>query len=55
MSVGHLFFAVMVTGYILFGTWMEERDLIAEHPEAYLDYKRRVRGFVPLPKGRVEA
>jgi protein-S-isoprenylcysteine O-methyltransferase Ste14 len=50
MSVGHLFFAAMTSGYILFGTWMEERDLIAEHGEAYRDYRRRVRGFVPLPK-----
>lgn len=51
MSVGHLFFAIMVTGYIFFGTWVEERDLIAEHGEDYLKYRRSVRGFVPLPKG----
>lgn len=50
MSVGHLFFAVMTTAYIAFGTWMEERDLIAEHGQTYLDYRRRVRGIVPLPR-----
>jgi protein-S-isoprenylcysteine O-methyltransferase Ste14 len=50
MSVGHLFFAVMTTGYIFFGTWIEERDLVAHLGDAYLDYKRRVRGFVPLPR-----
>lgn len=50
MSVGHLFFAIMVTGYILFGTWIEERDLVAEHGESYLEYRRKVRGLVPLPK-----
>lgn len=50
MSVGHLFFAAMTTGYIFFGTWIEERDLVAQLGDAYLDYRRRVRGFVPLPK-----
>lgn len=50
MTLGHLFFAAMCTGYILFGTWMEERDLVAEHGDAYRDYRRRVRGFVPIPK-----
>lgn len=50
MTVGHLFFAVMVTGYIFFGTWMEERDLVAEHGESYLHYRRQVRGFIPIPK-----
>jgi protein-S-isoprenylcysteine O-methyltransferase Ste14 len=51
MTVGHLFFAVMTTGYILFGTHMEERDLVAEHGEKYLEYRRGVRGLVPLPRG----
>lgn len=50
MTVGHLFFAIMTTGYILFGTHVEERDLIAEHGQAYLDYRNRVRGLIPLPK-----
>jgi methanethiol S-methyltransferase len=50
MTVGHLFFAVMTTGYILFGTWIEERDLVAEHGEKYLQYRRKVRGLIPLPR-----
>jgi protein-S-isoprenylcysteine O-methyltransferase Ste14 len=55
MSVGHLFFAIMTTGYILFGTWIEERDLVAEHGESYLAYRRRVRGLLPIPRHNASA
>ena len=50
MTVGHLAFAALITGYILMGTWFEERDLVAEHGENYLAYRRKVRGLIPLPK-----
>jgi len=50
MSVGHLFFAIMTTGYIVFGTWIEERDLVAAFGDGYRDYQREVRGLVPLPR-----
>jgi methanethiol S-methyltransferase len=50
MSLGHLAFALLVTGYIFLGTWFEERDLVKEHGENYLAYRRRVRGLIPLPK-----
>jgi protein-S-isoprenylcysteine O-methyltransferase Ste14 len=52
MSVGHLFFAIMTTGYIFFGTWIEERDLVAQHGEQYLAYRRRTPGLLPrlMPK-----
>jgi len=50
MTVGHLYFAIMTTGYIIFGTTIEERDLVAAFGERYHEYRRNVRGLIPLPK-----
>jgi protein-S-isoprenylcysteine O-methyltransferase Ste14 len=51
MTVGHLFFATMVTGYILFGTRIEERDLVAHFGEKYLQYRREVPSLLPIRFG----
>ena len=50
MTVGHLWFALLATAYIAMGVWFEERDLVAEHREEYLSYRRNVRGVIPLPR-----
>jgi len=50
MTVTHLVLAAGLTAHILFGVRLEERDLVAEHPE-YEAYRRRVPMFVPGLKG----
>jgi protein-S-isoprenylcysteine O-methyltransferase Ste14 len=51
MTLGHLVFAISTTGYILMGLWFEERDLVADLGEDYLQYRRQVSKLIPwVPK-----
>jgi protein-S-isoprenylcysteine O-methyltransferase Ste14 len=47
MTVGHLLFAGMMTGYMALAAVIEERDLITHFGRDYLDYRRRVPMFFP--------
>ena len=51
MTVTHLLFAVVTTAYILVAIQLEERDLVAAHPE-YADYRKRVPMLVPIGRRR---
>ena len=48
MTAGHLLFSVVMTGYILIATQLEEHDLVAALGDEYRDYRREVPMLVPL-------
>lgn len=50
MTVGHLFFAGMITSYIFIGTAFEEHDLIAHFGERYETYRRAVPSIFPFTR-----
>ena len=52
MTVGHLYFAIVTTVYILVALTFEERDLVNELGEAYIQYREEVHMIVPLPRRR---
>ncbi len=49
-TAGHLLWAAGLTGYILLGTLLEERDLVARFGAAYRAYAARVPAFFPSPR-----
>lgn len=48
MTVGHLFFAIGMTGYIVIAVHLEERDLVAALGNEYRDYRHDVPMLLPL-------
>jgi len=48
MTVGHLFFALMTTTYVLVAIQLEERDLVAHLGESYRNYQAQVPMLIPL-------
>ena len=54
MTVGHLLFAAMTTGYIFAGIFLEERDLVAQFGDDDRRYRERVAMLVPFLGGSAE-
>lgn len=47
MTTGHGVLAVALTGYVLVGTALEERDLVAAHGAAYREYRASTPALLP--------
>jgi len=52
MSAGHLLFALAISGYVLLGIQLEERDLIELFGNQYRRYRQRVNMLLPGPERR---
>jgi protein-S-isoprenylcysteine O-methyltransferase Ste14 len=50
MTVGHLFFAIMTTAYILVAVRLEERDLTTMLGDQYRGYQKSVSMLTPFPR-----
>ncbi|HEY9148772.1 MAG TPA: hypothetical protein VIQ22_07140 [Gammaproteobacteria bacterium] len=49
VASNQLLIYLLVTLYLVIGSRLEERKLIAYHGEVYREYRRRVAGLIPLP------
>ncbi len=54
MTVTHFVFAALSTAYIVIGTYLEERDLEAVHPE-YSEYRKQVPAIFPSFRRRLKS
>jgi methanethiol S-methyltransferase len=52
MTLAHLVFALVTTAYIVLAIQFEERDLVAEHGDAYEHYRREVPMLIPELRSR---
>lgn len=53
MTLGHLYFAIMTTAYILISVkFLEERDLAKQLGEPYKQYQKEVPMLIPFTKGK---
>jgi methanethiol S-methyltransferase len=52
MTIAHLLFAVLTTGYILVAIQLEERDLVDSFGERYTNYRKKTSMILPIGKAK---
>ncbi|MBZ2169937.1 methyltransferase family protein [Marinobacter sp. F4216] len=55
MTLGHAYFALLMTLYILFGTRLEEKDLVEEFGGTYKEYQASVPKLLPTVRSKSKA
>jgi protein-S-isoprenylcysteine O-methyltransferase Ste14 len=50
MTLTHLCFAILLTGYTVIGALFEEKDLIRDFGDDYRNYQKKTRMFIPSVK-----
>jgi protein-S-isoprenylcysteine O-methyltransferase Ste14 len=50
MTVGHLFFAVVMTIYVFIGIYHEEKDLVRMYGKKYEQYRQSTPKILPYSK-----
>ena len=55
MTLGHLLFAALATGYIFVAIYFEERNLVEHFGETYVTYQKTTWMIFPGPRGRGRA
>lgn len=55
MTVTHLIFSITMTVYILIGIKYEEKDLVADFREKYVDYRKKVPMLLPLIEQKLKS
>lgn len=54
MTVAHLLFTVLTTGYILTAITLEEKDLVAHFGEKYISYKQKAPKLIPFSRRKID-
>jgi len=48
VTIDRIMFNLIWTGWIFFGAWLEEKDLVGLFGEDYIEYKRKVPMILPI-------